>query len=296
MKRTLSILIFVFLHLNLFGTQQDPDILLYKGDTIHIDTFPLEELMDVDSILKNKILFHKNSKILSSGCWRKHVATWTIQNDSLFLIKVNDEVNNYSFNLANLFPEQSLENEKVFFYWFTGEIKASFGTIIGSNSSKYEDKYSGSFDCNVKNGITNHIIHQELSKIKIDSILNNKWISDSLKISSTVHNFQTLNIRPIFTNNNKQYSFMETYDYIYSRLDLNIKEFNCNKTVVVSLIIEKDGTVSSLKLLRKSCEINDDKIIEVIKKMNTWSPGIKKGIKVRVLIFYAINTNKINAS
>lgn len=68
----------------LLGTAQIPDLLIYKGDTVALCSNPLEgfRYMDEDWI-KETAQFG-----WSTACWRGYQATWLLENDSLYLVKI----------------------------------------------------------------------------------------------------------------------------------------------------------------------------------------------------------------
>jgi len=54
--------------------------------------------------------------------------------------------------------------------------------------------------------------------------------------------------------------------------------------VVASFIIEKDGRITDIKILKGVTPDIDKELIRVLKKMPRWSPGKQKGKAVRVRI------------
>jgi hypothetical protein len=75
-----AILLFLFFltvpWLKNFATEQAPDFLIYKGDTLSISIFPLEQLYDSHA-LPNSFL-GKDKFAICTGCWRGYQAQWTI--------------------------------------------------------------------------------------------------------------------------------------------------------------------------------------------------------------------------
>lgn len=122
---TLSILLAV---LTLKATEQLPDLLIYKSDTIYIDKFPLDFLAEMDSIIAKKL---KDSNCISSDCWRQYIATWKIENDSLFLIGLKDCCNFNTIPLKRVFRKKDIKDKKVFANWYTDNITAGFGKNLG---------------------------------------------------------------------------------------------------------------------------------------------------------------------
>ena len=54
------------------------------------------------------------------------------------------------------------------------------------------------------------------------------------------------------------------------------------KRVYVTFIVETDGNVSNVRILRGVSKIIDDEVLRVVKIMPKWNPGIQKGKLVRV--------------
>ncbi len=59
MRETATILLILF-SLTIFATEQTPDVLIYKSDTICLETYPFEILMDSDSLIQQKIFGDKD--------------------------------------------------------------------------------------------------------------------------------------------------------------------------------------------------------------------------------------------
>ncbi len=121
MRVTTTILLILF-SLTIFATEQTPDVLIYKSDTIYIETYPFEVLMDSDSLIRQKIFEDSDDFCISSGCWRGHVATWTIENDSLFLTNLLNGCEEFEFKLNEVFHNRKVIDNKVFADWFTGDL------------------------------------------------------------------------------------------------------------------------------------------------------------------------------
>ena len=60
------------------------------------------------------------------------------------------------------------------------------------------------------------------------------------------------------------------------------------KNVTVSFIVEKDGTVSNVKVVRSVPEL-DGEAVRVVKSSPKWTPGIKDNSPVRVSFVIPIN-------
>lgn len=60
------------------------------------------------------------------------------------------------------------------------------------------------------------------------------------------------------------------------------KKDNVHGKVIMQFIVEKDGTIKDIKVLRSPSPVLDEEAIRVIKTMPKWMPGKNKGVTVRV--------------
>jgi periplasmic protein TonB len=74
------------------------------------------------------------------------------------------------------------------------------------------------------------------------------------------------------------------YEYVGNNFDKPELESGTILVVYVSFVIEKDGKMTDIKVLRTAGLIMDKEAIRVLKSLKTnWKPGIKDGQKVRTL-------------
>lgn len=143
-----TIFMLVLLSATAYATEQSSDLLIYNSDTILIESYPLETLMESDSVLRNKIFNYSDTvSCISSGCWRGHIATWTIKNDSLFLINLISGCKDHQFKLEEVFETGLIKNKKVFAGWYTGKLLESRGWF-----EPEADKDPDKFSCKIVNG------------------------------------------------------------------------------------------------------------------------------------------------
>jgi protein TonB len=75
---------------------------------------------------------------------------------------------------------------------------------------------------------------------------------------------------------------------LYSYLNANAaytqmaKEANIQGTVYVGFVIEKDGSVSNVTLIRGIGGGLDEVVLEAVRNMSDWNPGKQRGVPVRV--------------
>lgn len=98
----------------------------------------------------------------------------------------------------------------------------------------------------------------------------------------------------IFTVVEESPEFPGGMEALYQFLASNIKypghSDQCvNGKVIVSFVIEKDGSVSDAKVVRKLAPNFDDEALRVVKLMPKWKPGRQDGKPVRVQFNLPIN-------
>lgn len=98
----------------------------------------------------------------------------------------------------------------------------------------------------------------------------------------------------IFTIVEQMPEFPGGMEALYQFLAANIKypggPDDCvNGKVIVSFVIEKDGTVSDAKVVRKLHPAFDEEALRVVKLMPKWEPGRQDGKPVRVQFNLPIN-------
>ncbi len=88
--------------------------------------------------------------------------------------------------------------------------------------------------------------------------------------------------------------FIDGMDEFYTRLQhirytFSDRMRNRQGHVTVIMVIEKDGSMSNLKVIHGISEKQDEQILNVVKKLNKWKPGMVQGKPVRVLCAVPIN-------
>lgn len=114
------------------ATEQIGDQFIFENDTFIIqspfDNYENNEL--------SKKISKLNYPIISSGCWRGVIYTWTISNDSLFVIGAVSGIDNKKVDLKYLF---NIKTDKYFCSWFRGKINFSSKRVICQNIHWHED-------------------------------------------------------------------------------------------------------------------------------------------------------------
>jgi protein TonB len=108
----------------------------------------------------------------------------------------------------------------------------------------------------------------------------------AIKTADTDKVFTTpVEIMPEFEGGMQQfYSRLENIRYMF--LD---RMNNIEGRILVLLVVEKDGTISNIKVAHGLTRAQDDEVIRVISRLKRWRPGLHEGKPVRVQ--YAIPIN-----
>ncbi len=147
--RTIIIISFIFSSLLVKATEQTPDLLIYKSDTIYIDNFPLEILSKTDAIIEKRL---DDTTCLSTDCWRQHIGIWKIENDSLFLIGLKDCCDNKEIPLGKIFNKSEIKNGKVFANWYSDNIKSGFGKRLAFDEENWQHIYEKNIELKIVRG------------------------------------------------------------------------------------------------------------------------------------------------
>jgi len=59
-------------------------------------------------------------------------------------------------------------------------------------------------------------------------------------------------------------------------------EENMQGTVYITFVVEKDGSISNIKVLQGVCESLDAEAVRVVRGMPNWKPGMQRGKPARV--------------
>lgn len=59
------------------------------------------------------------------------------------------------------------------------------------------------------------------------------------------------------------------------------KDNGVEGALIVVFVVEKDGTVSNIEIIRSANKLVDDEIVKALQKMPPWKPGKKDGLYVR---------------
>jgi hypothetical protein len=87
MRNTFTIILGLLISINVFGTAQIADILIYNNDTIRLYSNPLESFYNNENPRPTDFGI---SGCWSTACWRGYQATWEVIENKLYLIEIAD--------------------------------------------------------------------------------------------------------------------------------------------------------------------------------------------------------------
>jgi hypothetical protein len=269
MKITLKIILFSLISVNLFGTAQEPDLIIYKGDTLLLYACPLE-LYPNKELIKPKSLFGSSGRFFTTGCWRGYVATWEIIDNKLYLTKIQnagypiamrnvavsyntgiekDSIGCEFANLKALFPDR-YENGKVKADWVNDKLISPQGELLYYIHDGFASIYERELEFTIENGILIETKQFDNSKTK-----RSKYTSDQKLLK----------------------------DFIYGNINYeNLPKSDTIKRRVFVVIVSADdnGKIDSVKVVRGVNELYDNEAIRVVKSIPEWEVIYRHGKKI----------------
>lgn len=173
MKQITFLIFFIFVIqiTKLFGTAQYGDKIIIEKDTFWINSNPLEEYFNQkQSRTINGIQIEAHCTAL----WRGYVATWKLQNDSLFLVRIQTEY--CSENPIDLDVKKEFGTHQVFAQWVNQTIVQVKGELIHYVHTDYRSIYEQEIYYNIEKGRIKEINQ------KNNVVYNDKYILPAQRI------------------------------------------------------------------------------------------------------------------
>jgi len=142
-----SILFIVVTSGKAFSTAQMADHLIYKGETLPIFTNPLESFFS-DKNPRPSNTFH----FLCTACWRGYIATWKIEDNKLYLIKIVEGTCSSDapeIDVSKIFKGKKLPVEA---YWYSGILRIPRGKMLSYVHMGYGSVYEKELILTIENG------------------------------------------------------------------------------------------------------------------------------------------------
>jgi len=152
--------------------------------------------------------------------------------------------------------------------------------VINGNGFYLETEKNYSASGNIRNGLKDSIWsgrHDNPQIIFSETYKNGKLLSGtSTDKFGIAHDYREIEIRP-----EAKGGIMGFYKYIMNNFRAPEKE-GINGSVISAFIIETDGSVSNVKVIKSLGFGADEEAIRVISAYKDWSPGILRGVPVKV--------------
>jgi hypothetical protein len=267
MKLIIKIFLFSLISMNLFGTAQIPDLIIYKGDTLSLYSCPLGSFPNQDFI-NPKGLFG-SSGCFFTACYRNYIATWEIVDKELYLIEIRnacyptsmrgvsasfksgidkDSLGNEFADLKGLFP-QRYEDGKVKADWVDGKLFSPQGKLLYYFHDGFQSIYETELEFVIENG----------DLIEINTLDNSKT---------------------------KKSKYTEKPKRLKKYIEKNIERDNLpdsdtiKRRVFVHIISsDENGKIDSVMVIRGVNELYDNEAIRVVKSIPEWDVLFRHGEK-----------------
>ncbi|MBK8925630.1 MAG: hypothetical protein IPM74_06915 [Crocinitomicaceae bacterium] len=124
---------------NIFATAQYGDLLIEGNDTSWIYCNPLEEYFEKKG---SRSIGNEDfdSRYNCTALWRGYVATWLIENDSLFLVRIQS---NFCSNPLDVSLIEEFGTNKVFAHWVNFSILKPEGEMLQYIHAGYMSIFEG---------------------------------------------------------------------------------------------------------------------------------------------------------
>jgi hypothetical protein len=127
-------------------TAQAEEILIYKGEELSLFSEPLGDLL-------HKLHPTYESKYLNTSCWRGYYGTWSIEQNHLYLIKLEGlggEEDPPELCLGDVFPNYP---DGVFAHWYSGTLRCVKGELLEYVHAGYSSQYEEDLYIQIQRGV-----------------------------------------------------------------------------------------------------------------------------------------------
>lgn len=281
MKRIFKILLFSLISVNVFGSAQIPDLIIYNGDTLSLYSCPLYSYPNQDLITPQGLFGGRGC--FFSACLRNNVATWEIIDGKLYLCEIRnacyptsmrgvsgsyksgvnkESIGNEYADLKVLFP-QIFKDGKVKADWVDGKMVSPQGKLLHYVHMGFQSIYEKELELDFSNGKLIGTKTYDNSKTRQSELSKN---SEKLK------------------------------DFVYSHIDWESLPKCDDKTirVVLQFSANENGIVDSVKVIKGYDGIFDNEAIRVIKAIPDWDVYYRHGKPQRINFSFPVVFNDEN--
>lgn len=141
----------------------------------------------------------------------------------------------------------------------------------------------GTFSCSINKGVVSNIRIQMKDSLEINRIKNQRLARLDTSVCLIVDEY------PVLISDEREYDVKDLKLFIQKKLSYPSTEIDYIGNIYISIIIEKDGTVSSKEFKRKVCKEYDEEAMKVVDMMTNWKPGLINKVPVRTQLLIPIN-------
>lgn len=106
--------------------------------------------------------------------------------------------------------------------------------------------------------------------------------NNETKIDTTI--YSVVDKYPVLITKERKYKLDQINKFIEKYKAFPIDPQDCTGRVIISIVVEKDGTIKYKDYVLKLCPDFDKSSMNVVNLMKIWKPGIKDGKRVRTKI------------
>jgi hypothetical protein len=119
-----------------WATGQEPDLLVYRGDTLLLQSNPLEGWLN--TLPRRPAAL---AGMCSTACWRGYIATWALENSQLYLLRIDPcyQAATAPIQLTDWFALDA--TGRVAATWVSGQLNAVLGELLHYEHIGYESVY-----------------------------------------------------------------------------------------------------------------------------------------------------------
>ncbi|WP_448699168.1 energy transducer TonB [Mucilaginibacter sp. AW1-3] len=110
------------------------------------------------------------------------------------------------------------------------------------------------------------------------------------KHANTALNFKAIDVEPQFPGGTKAFNKYLSKNVIYPA---NATAQEMNGSVTLAMAIEKDGTITDIKIVNGLSEVMDRETVRLMTASPKWKPGVQRGQPIRVRYTFTINYAQI---
>ncbi len=260
--------------------QVDPTIVRHELSHIahhHSWDILMVELMKIFQWFNPFIYFYKrelqslheyiaDDDVVATGADKRNYMMLILQQCTA--VDFSDMSNNFSLILTKKRIKMITKHEKAKGFWWKLLATLPVLALLLIVNARASAQQTSNSDVNVHEIKTSDINNIKIKKVETDSV------------------YQVVEVMPEFPGGMSQ---MATYLSENIKYPVEAKDKNISGRVFIEFVIEKDGSVSNVNVMRSVGGGCDDEAVRVVKAMPKWKPGLMKGKPVRVHYVLPIN-------